>query len=370
MTSETPQSWPAGGTGEMFRLIHQLPDQLEASSRLAGLDDLARPAALFTRILLCGMGGSAIAGDLVQPLLHHQPVALDVWRDYGLPHWVTAETLVIVASYSGNTEESLSALAEARNRGCSLIGITSGGLLAAAAAGEGGDPFPVVTLPGGLPPRASLGFGLGALVRVLAVLGLVQDVEAEADEAVRVLRELDPVRLSPAAGPETPPVTLDPGGMLGARRLAETLEGTVPVLYTVGREALGAGVRLKGQINENSKCPACLGVFPELNHNDLVGWELTEDQRGRFVLLILGGNQDNERLNARVAVTRQLLGTDFPEIHVLHPVGERSLARVLSLVQYGDYLSCHLAHVKGIDPVPVDRIARLKDHLAHLSTEP
>jgi glucose/mannose-6-phosphate isomerase len=361
--------WPTGGTGQMYSLIQDLPRQLEASADLDGLGRVTPPAAGFRRVLLCGMGGSAIAADLVQPLLQHQPVSLDVWRDYGLPHWVDPSCLVIVASYSGHTEESLSALAEARSRGCPIIGITSGGKLAAAGDGLGGDPFPFVTLPGGLPPRASLGFGLGALVRVLGRLGLVNDAEGEIAAAVAALDRMNPARLHPVGQSPDSELADEPAGMLTADGLAQALHGRIPVIYTVGQEALGAGVRLKGQINENSKCPACLGVFPELNHNDLVGWELDDDLRGRFVLLILGGRPDNVRLAARVQVTCELLAEDFPAIHEIHPLGDSALARVLSLVQYGDYLSCHLARLKGVDPVPVDRIGRLKDHLARLDTD-
>lgn len=361
--------WPAGGTGQMFKLIQQLPDQLAASAELAGLDLVVPPASSFNRVLLCGMGGSAIAGDLVQPLLQHQPVPLDVWRDYGLPHWADGHTLVIVASYSGNTEESLSALDAAVGRGCSLLGITSGGQLAARAAGQGGPAFPWVALPGGLPPRASLGLGLGALVRVLGRLGLIADAEGEIAGAVRTLGALNPARLAPAGGGSVAAADRDPAGMIPARALAEKLAGCIPVIYTAGIEAQGAGVRLKGQINENGKCPACLGVFPELNHNDLVGWELPDHLRGRFVLLVLEGKADNPRLAARVKVTSEILAAEFPEIHRIFPLGDTALARILSLVQYGDYLSCHLAQVKGVDPVPVDRIGRLKDHLAKLSTD-
>ena len=358
--------WPAGGTGEMFRLVHQLPEQLLAAGRLAGLEGIQAPGAGFRRVLLCGMGGSAIAGDLVQPLLQGQGKALDVHRNYGLPHWVDEGTLIIAASYSGNTEESLSALAEARRRGCPVLGITSGGQLAAAARGEGGPSFPWVELPGGFPPRASLGYGLGALVHVLGRLGLVQDAAREVEEAARVLGELNAPRSAPygeGAGLEKEP---DPAGMVSAARLAADLLDRIPVLYSVGEVARGVGVRLKGQLNENSKVPACLGEFPELNHNALVGWELAENDRGRFVLLILGEVQDNLRLEARVEVTRRLLAADLPVMHRLLPVGDTTLARILSLVQFGDYVSCHLAALKNVDAVPVTRIQQLKDHLAGL----
>ena len=222
-------------------------------------------------------------------------------------------------------------------------------------------------MPGGLPPRAALGYGLGALVRVLGRLGLVQNAAGEIREAVRVLKELDPARLQPVGENEgTSASTLDPAGMISARALAAKLTGAIPVIYSAGLESSGVGLRLKGQFNENSKSPACLAVFPELNHNDLVGWELPDHFKGRFVLLILGGKQDNERLTARIQVTCQLLADDFSEVHQLLPSGDTALAKVLSLVQYGDYLSCHLAQLKNIDPVPVTRIAKLKDHLDKL----
>lgn len=358
--------WPSGGTGEMFRLIDSLPEQLTASAELKGLSKIGPIPADINRVLLCGMGGSAIAADLVQPLLQHQSLSLEVWRNYGLPHWVDEQTLIIAASYSGNTEESLSALAEARMRRCSVVGITSGGQLQQAAEGHGGEAFPWVQLPGGLPPRASLGFGLGALVRILGKLGLVNEADEEIQVAIEVLQELNPARLAPLGQDTNTDTGFDPAGMISARGLADKLIGAVPVVYTSDLESHGAGVRLKGQINENSKSPVCLAVFPELNHNDLVGWELEAPFQGRFVLLILEGTLDNERLAARVDITRELLAGEFSEIHRIKAQGTRVLARVLSLVQYGDYLSCHLAHLKGVDPVPVDRIGTLKNRLEKL----
>ena len=116
-------------------------------------------------------------------------------------------------------------------------------------------------------------------------------------------------------------------------------------------------------MNENSKVPALLVSFPELNHNDLVGWDLDPADRGRFVLLILRGMSDNERIDRRVKLTTGLLADEFPEIHEIRSTADGALARVMSLVQYGDFLSCHLARLRGVDPVPVDRISRLKEAL-------
>lgn len=351
-------NWPEAGLGEMYRLIDSLPEQLEQSAQLAGLSEI-KPADEGTRrLILCGMGGSAIAGDLVQPLLQAGDVSLTVWRDYGLPHWAGAGDLVLCCSYSGNTEESLSGAKLAGERGCQRVAITSGGQLAEMAAK---DHFPVVSLPGGLPPRASLGYGLGALVRVLDKLGVCGGSGGSIHAASAYLRQQNALRQSPMSDEATTPE--DAEGNISPGALAEALAGRVPVIYTAGMEAHAVGIRLKAQLNENSKMPACLAVFPELNHNDLVGWCLSPEQKERFVLLILRGVDDNDRIAKRVEVTRELLWDEFDDIHEIRSTGDTPLERVLSLVQYGDYLSCHLARLSGVDPIPVDRISKLKNAL-------
>ena len=352
------------GTRRMFTLVHALGDQLLASAHLEGLDEVQPPAAGFGRIILCGMGGSAIAGDLVQPLLAHGLTPLVVWRDYGLPHWAGPGDLVLCSSYSGNTEETLAGAYEAGRRGCARLAFTSGGSLAELASAEG---FPAVILPGGLPPRASLGVSLGAMVRSLGRLGLVADADATLIRTAKTLNAYRGARLSPLAaeGGDTEIVQADPEGNPPAAELAKILVGRVPVIYTAGTESHAAGLRLKAQLNENSKVPACLASFPELNHNDLVGWNLDPVDRGRFVLIILRGMSDNERVDRRVDLTRQLLADEFPEIHEIKSRASGVLDRTMALVQYGDYLSCHLARLSGVDPLPVDRIVRLKEALGN-----
>ncbi|MBK7771847.1 MAG: hypothetical protein IPI48_15345 [bacterium] len=138
----------------------------------------------------------------------------------------------------------------------------------------------------------------------------------------------------------------------------------MPVIYTCGGESHAVGLRLRAQLNENSKVPALLAAFPELDHNDLVGWCLDEDDRRRFVLLILRAADEHPRTTLRVGLTRDLLAGQFAAIHELRGGGADALSRVMSLVQYGDYLSCHLAEVRQVDPVPVERIIRLKEALA------
>jgi len=351
--------WPEAGLGQMYRLIDSLPAQLTASSELSGLAEIPPLAAGGRHLVLCGMGGSAIAGDLVRPLLANGQVSLTVWRDYGLPHWVTADDLVLCCSYSGDTEETLSGAVEAGARGCQRVAITSGGRLAQLGAGE---HFPVVGLPGDLPPRASLGYGLGAVIRVLDRLGIIDSSGGRIQRAVEVLQHMNDSRREPMTDGTAPPE--DAEGNISPAALAEILAGRVPVIYTAGREAHGVGLRWKAQLNENSKMPAMVVPFPEVNHNDLVGWCLSPDQKAGFVLLIVRSNDDNARIAQRVDITRELLWDEFADIHEIRSTADSQLGRILSLVQYGDYLSCHLARLNGVDPIPVTRITKLKNALS------
>ncbi len=354
--------WPTGGTARMLALVTGLVDDLEAAAHLPGLDTIGAQPADCRRMVLCGMGGSAIAGDLVQPLLDASGIQLVVRRDYGLPAWTTAEDLVIAVSYSGNTEETLAGLAEARERGCRIVSITSGGELEALALGA--DGFPRVKLPTGLPPRAALGHGLGALLHVLHRLGAIADPAQEIAAAADELRARTSACLAPWTHEryaEPVPATSD---VIPVAALAELLTDRIPVLYTAGAEAHAVGVRWKAQLNENSKIPALVVAFPELDHNDLVGWDLSESLRERFVLVILESGVTDSRDRIRRDATAKLLANEFSSIHRIVATGDSALARVLSLVQYGDYLSCHIAHRRAVDPMPVERIENLKSILS------
>jgi glucose/mannose-6-phosphate isomerase len=299
------------------------------------------------------MGGSAIAGDLLAAWAAAGGLRLAVWRDYDLPGWVDARTPVILSSYSGYTEETLSAARAAAARGCPLYAITSGGELGdyARAGIDDGPPFPRVALPGGLPPRAALGHGLGALARLLGRLDLLAGVDAELAAAAAALRD-GVARLGPASGPDSP-----------AKAAARTALGRMLVVYTTSPESHAAGQRLKAQVNENGKSPALVVPFPELDHNDIVGWEVLRPRRDDFVLLLLRSTDETARAALRTDVTCELLAGEFHTILEFRAVGETTLARTLSLVQYGDYLSCYLAEAAGVDPVPVSRIDVLKQRL-------
>ena len=344
--------WPTGPAGRMFSLVSELPDQLAASGDLPGVDRLSPLPDRPRQLLLCGMGGSAIAGDLIQPCLAAEDFAFGIHRDYGLPAWAGRETLVVASSYSGNTEETVSAFQEAAARGCSLLAVTSGGELLAASQAGGTAGFPAVILPTGLPPRAAVGYSAGALLWGLHGLGLIHSPQGELEAAVAVLREGNE-RLRAGGPSDTNDCT----------RLASDCLNRFLVIYTSSAAAHGAGLRWKAQLNENAKCPAYSAAFPELNHNDIVGWRMVGKRKDDFVLVILRGGNEDAQMNQRVTVTHDLLEGEFHAVHQITARGGTVLARVFSLVQFGDYLSCYLALAAEVDPLPVERIDVLKKRL-------
>lgn len=338
----------------MLDLVQSIPNNLRDGYRRGSDIDSGWKDTL-GELLLCGMGGSAIAGSLLSPLAASAGHRLTVWRDYGLPGWADARTRIILSSYSGNTEEVLAAARQAEQTGCRRVAITTGGVLSGLAT----DPaagFPYILLPGGLPPRASIGYGLGALGALLESIGVLPgfglNMEAAAteltgtgDRAGYFDETMDSDDKSPAS-------------------LARRIGYRHVVIYTTSAESHQAGVRLKAQLNENAECPASVAHFPELDHNDIVGWNQDPEKAAAYFLLVLVSGDESERMRLRREITLDLLAGQFAEIQEIRAEGTSPLARILSLVQYGDCLSCQLAAVRDVDPFPVERIEELKRRLS------
>jgi glucose/mannose-6-phosphate isomerase len=336
--------------GDMLSRIRELPSQCRDAwqqvQSLALPDDYRDVDA----VAILGMGGSAIGGDLVRSLVAATcPLPVLVLRDYGLPAWAGKRTLVIGSSYSGNTEETLSAFGQAVERGCRLIAISTGGKLHEAAA-RAGAPFFQVRYQGA--PRASLGWSLTPLVGIFQHLGFVPDQSAPVAEAIGVMeawqREID----LPVA------VTANP-----AKQLARRIQGKLPIIYGGGLLA-DVARRWKGQFNENAKSWSFFEVLPELDHNAVLGYEHPAWLAGQAVVLILGSPGDDPRLALRQQVTARLLERAGVDVAWVSPRGSSPLARILSIIHYGDYVSYYLALLNGADPSRMDAIEYLKDVLA------
>lgn len=337
---------------DMLSRIAELPQQCRDA--WANVQSLELPPEYrqVNRIVVLGMGGSAIGGDLLRALAEPEcalPIVTN--RDYTVPAFVNAETLVIASSYSGNTEETLSAFTQARERGAKLLAITTDGELAQRARELG---VPLLTFCYESQPRAALGYSLVSLIGVVQKLGQIGDKSDDLEEAIAVMESLQK-----EIG-ETVPVTENP-----AKQLAKRLYGHLPLIYGAGYLAEVAH-RWKTQLNENAKAWSFFEQLPELNHNAVVGYRFPEELAERIVVVMFASSLDHPRNNARLQVTQEILTKHGIACETIEARGKSPLAQMLSAVHFGDYVSFYLAMVHEVDPTPVRVIDYLKERLAQL----
>ncbi len=335
---------------KMMGYLYELPDQFHNSLGLE-LDFIQGYRQNYQNIVVTGLGGSAIGGDILRNYLAKKaklPVVVN--RDYDLPAFVEKETLVLVVSYSGNTEETLSAYEQAVKRGARIIVLSSGGKLSEYARRDGQG---LIQVPSGFVPRAAVGWLFAPLVLILGKMGICPGVEEEIRETAAVLKELR----------ETLKPTVDIPVNL-ARVIAGKCRGSIPVIWGTTGVSEVAAQRWKAQINENAKSPAYYSIFPELNHNEIVGFETPADILQRQVYILLRDEQDYERIQKRIEISKNIIKDKVKNLIEVHSRGQSYLARVFSLIYVGDYLSVYLALEYGINPTPVKMIDYLKQQLA------
>lgn len=337
---------------DMLGAVESLPEQCRNAVAIARSAELPSWSD-FDHVVVLGMGGSAIGGDFVRALLEPSlQVPMAVNRDYSIPGYVGSRSLVIASSYSGGTEETLAAHELASQRGARVLAITTGGELAqrAEAAGQ-----PVVRIPGGLQPRAAVGYALFPLLIALSRLGLFTEPQSAIDEAIAVLAAQRD-RFQRAV-----PAARNP-----AKSLAAELMGRAPLVLGGGGWKGVVAYRWKCQFNENAKSLAFSNQFPELNHNETCGWEAPEGLTSRVAAILLRDRSDDQRMQTRVDVTKAIVAERAATVAELWAEGESDLARMVSLIYPGDFASAYLALLYGIDPTPVRMIDRLKAELARL----
>ena len=299
-------------------------------------------------LVVAGMGGSAIGGALAQAVLGDRASRpMTTARDYALPPWITPDATVLCSSYSGNTEETLAAFEAAGAVGARRIVSTTGGQLAEQARAEG---VPVVPLPGGYQPRAAVGYALVISLEVAALAGVSERLHTEIDVAAAHAEEL-----TAAWGPDAPPDSL-------AKALAHQLHGTIPQIAGAGLTAPIA-YRWKTQINENAKLPAFAAELPELDHNEIVGWEGAAEL-GRFSAVFLDDSDLHPRVRTRVELSRALIEPHATAAVTVASVGETRMERLVSLVMLGDLVSLYLGVLRGADPANVETLEELKSTLS------
>jgi glucose/mannose-6-phosphate isomerase len=335
----------------MAALIDALPDHIDealaASDAHAWLPPVSQPSVL----ALGGMGGSAIAGELTAALVADRaPRPFLVVRDYHWPACVDKSALAVLSSNSGNTEETLSLAHEAIARGVPCAAIASGGTLSAMA-GELG--WPLHRLPGGMPPRAALFHGWVPLTRFVHRLGWGVDPVPGWREAAALLR-----RRRAESGSAAPEVS-NP-----VKRLARELAGRGVYIYSGPGGLAAVAVRWRQQLNENAKVLAHSSVVPEHNHNEIVGWQEPSPGSRSLAVLLLRDGEDTAAVATRLDLTAEFAARQGAAVHEIRSQGESRIARLASLVQFGDSLSLYLALLGGVDPTDIASIDEFKRRLA------
>lgn len=335
---------------KMMGYLYELPEQFLRSMEFR-FPFLARYQKKYTAVVVSGLGGSAMGGDILRSYAGYKAdIPVIVNRDYEVPGFVSANTLFFAVSYSGNTEETISAYEKARQKGADIICITSGGKLEAMAKEDG---YGVVKVPGGLVPRAAVGYLFCPLALILAELGILPELKEEMEETARVL-----LNLREDLNPNVP-VPYNK-----ARSLAEQLKDALPVIWGTTGVSETAALRFKAQINENAKSPAYCNIFPELNHNEIVGFEVPREILSNTVIVVLQDKDDNPRIKRRIEITGNIVKDKVKNILKVESQGISFLARLFSLIYIGDYASVYLAVEYGINPTPVAVIDYLKSELA------
>lgn len=339
---------------DMLNVVQEFPAQCQEAVCIGNavpLEGLEDAAAEIRSILVLGMGGSGVSGDITRTLLEDElRVPLLINKSYEVPQFVNENTLVFAVSYSGDTEETLSGFDQAVERNCKIISVTTGGKLAKKARALG---LPVVRIPSGIQPRSALGYLFLPLLVILARLGFIAGKDREIEEAIGLL--------------QTQSKMYAPNNVLEknmAKELASRLYGRLPIVYGYSGLSDVAAFRWKCQFNENSKIPSFWHVFPELNHNETVSWEFLEDISKNFNLILLRDENEPPKIKRRIDITKELIEQKFGGIETIWAEGTSKLAKLLSLIYLGDFVSVYLAFLYGTDPSPVERIGVLKKRLS------
>ncbi len=324
----------------MIEIIDDLPQDIKEAVELGSSFEITFKK--IKKVCVAGMGGSSIGGELLATLANKfSKLPFKVVRDNNIPKFVDSKTLLIVVSYSGNTEETLSFFEQAEGHN-NMLCISSNGVLEDLAKKEN---IPLVTIPKGYPPRGAIAYLFFPVLEILRKSKILSIKKEFLKETINILEE----------NKDT------------AKAWAEEVSGNIkeklPFIYSI-YDFRAVARRWSTQINENSKSLAHWAVFSELDHNEIVGWENPKEILKRTFIFILRNRNGDERINKRIEITSELIKEFSGEIMSVYADGDSLLAKLFSLIQKGDYLSYFLAKAYKVDPLPVKRIQELKRRLA------
>lgn len=326
----------------MKELIASFPEQLEEALSIFKSAQLKPLKNKANNILISGLGGSGIGGSIVAEIAQTSvKVPILIVKDYSLPAWVNEHTLVIISSYSGNTEETLQVMESAIAANAMLICITSGGkVLELAQENE----FNYIQIPGGNPPRACLGYSFTQLCGILDFYGFSNGFIASIEKGEQLLKtERNHIKQQ-------------------AEALAKSIAFSTPVIYTTsGFE--GIAIRFRQQLNENAKMLCWHHVVPEMNHNELVGWV---DKSPKIAALFLHNSTDYYRTAKRMDICKEIISQIAGKTLEIHSKGTDSIEQMLYWIHLGDWISWFVSVERNVDAMEINVINRLKGELADL----
>jgi glucose/mannose-6-phosphate isomerase len=334
----------------MRQLLVDFPKQINDAVRIGASASVKVTTAKVHNIVITGLGGSAIGGDLLRSYVAEQiDIPFVVSRHYFLPKFVNHNSLVVVSSYSGTTEETIAAYRDAVRRKAQIVCITTNGEVARLAAQH---RHPLITIPKGYPPRAALGYSFFPLLVVLAKLKILASRDADIRETVTLL-----TRQAKMYG------SLGAGDRNEAFRIAKILYNKIPIVYSPADRFDVVNLRWRGQMAENAKVLSFGHVVPEMNHNELVGWKVLRRHMAEMAVVFLRDRDEHPRVKLRMEITKEIVGEYAAKVVEAHSEGRSLLAKMFSLVYLGDWISFYLAILNGVDPTPVRVIDFLKGKL-------
>lgn len=326
----------------MKTLVEGFPSQLQEALDIASKAKLTEKNNI-QNIIVTGLGGSGIGGTILSELIQNEcQIPVLVNKDYFLPEFINTHSLVIISSYSGNTEETISAMNQAIEKKAQIVCITSGGKILEMAQQHN---FDAILIPGGHPPRSCIGYSLVQLIKIIQFNEFVKtDLISQLQTSISLLTE------------EKEAIKNE------AKHIAASLVNKIPVIYSLGT-CEGVSVRFRQQINENSKMLCWHHVLPEMNHNELVGWTQKNEN---IAVITFRTSFDYERTIKRYEICKNIFSEYSASVTDIFAKGKTKLEQYIYLINIGDWISCYIADIKNIDPIEVNVITNLKNELAKL----
>lgn len=327
----------------MKTLVANFSKQLKDAIAIGNSAQLTPAPTKISNVLICGLGGSGIGGSIVTELVvGSATVPINVTKGYFIPSYVNENTLVIVCSYSGNTEETLNCLTLAASKNAKIVGITSGGKLLEISKEK---KYDYIIVPGGMPPRACLGFSLTQLFFVLNFFNIIDDsFKADLNKAITLIDDEEMNIIDEA------------------RAIAEKIKDKIPVIYATTYYE-GIAIRLRQQLNENSKVLCWHQIIPEMNHNELVGWTQKNDD---LAVLFFIDKQEYSRNIARIDINKEVIKKYTSNITEVYSKGDSTIEKAIYFIHLGDWISIILGELRGADLMEINVINHLKSALAKL----